>query len=547
MATQRSGRTRLVDWTRKALVFGERRDVPRPRHLPILLLSFGILLLVSFLMLSIGDRINAQGAVLTRFMARGQAPLTAQWFYPDKERDRITVVVYDEEFLSATGSAWPISYEAHADNLLRLANEHGQRPKAIFLDITFGQARQDPTLPHLAVALCQLHKAGIGVYLAALADDAGRLRVREGLNGLTDMDGQACFTLVGVDYVPDPLDGIAWTYELSRHRTFNGWDRGVTSPDARAPPYSSAAMMMAQQSEKLNLGVETAPMALIWGHNSATQEMRPTHLVHCRPGEPRWTNLIPGVLRQLWEPAIQPPLCPYHRTLSMSQLGQMTQEQLNYDLRDKFVFVGAHVPGYNDFANSPVHGLLPGVHAHAMALDNFLTYGRGYKRQANWSMPPDWHLFGAGLAVIAVVFIVHVLWRRAPRCVRVLAHRWRSRPWVGRARKTVSQWRSGYRSWSPRTRHWLAQLWMPLGWLLRLTLQTIAAMMMIGWLQKASHIGLLPVVELIGMALLAEALGVMRFLDDLLFGLPKEPRAACTPAAARDSTTTPPHTGRGNT
>lgn len=546
MMTRRKARARLVDWTRRALVFGERRDVPRPHHLPILLLSFGILLVVSFLMLWIGDRINAQGAVLTRFMARGQAPLAAQWFYPGDQRDRITVVMYDEEFLAATNSAWPIRYGAHADQLLRLANEAGQQPRAIFLDITFGQERADPSVSELADALCQVHDRGIDVYLAALAGSDGRLRVREKLNGLTNLKGEPCFTLVGVDYVPDPLDGLAWTYELSRHQTFNGWARGPSSAEARAGPYPSAAMEMARQSAKLNLGEETAPMALIWGHNSATQEMRPGNLGNCQPGERRWTNLIPRVVRQLWEPAIQPPLCPYHRTLSMGQLDHMTQEQLNYDLKDKFVLVGAHVPGYNDFANSPVHGLLPGVHAHAMALDNFLTYGQGYKRQANWEMPPDWHLFGAGIAVIATVFVVHVLWRRAPRCVRVLAYWRRERPWIGKARDTVRQWRSNYRSLSPRTRHLLGKLRSLLGWLLRLTLQSIAAMMMIGWLQKTSQIGLLPVVELIGMALLAEALGVMQFLDDLLFGLPKEPCTACIPEAARDSTT-PPHTGRGNT
>lgn len=546
MATQHNRGARLADWTRKALVFGERRDVPRLRHLPVLALSLAILLVVSFVMLWIGDRINAQGAVLTRFMARGQAPLTAQWFYPDDERDRITVVMYDAEFLAATNNAWPISYGAHADQLRRLANEEGQRPKAIFLDITFGQERADPSLQQLTDALCEVHGLGIDVYLAALAGNDGRLRVREQLNGLTNQKGKPCFTMVGVDYEPDPLDGIAWTYELSRHQTFNGWARGTTSGEARAPPYPSAAFKMAEQSAKLILGKETAPMALIWGHNSATQEMRPSNLDRCRPGERRWTNLIPRVLRQLWEPAIQPPLCPYHRTLSMSQLDRMTQEQLNYDLKEKFVFVGAHVPGYNDFANSPVHGLLPGIHAHAMALDNFLTYKQDYKRQANWEMPPDWHLFTAGLAVIATVFIVHVVWRRTPRCVRVLAYRWRGRAWVNLARRTVRRWRSRYRSLPPRANHLLGKLAGLAGWVLRLTLQTVAAMMLIGWLQKTSQIGLLPVVELIGMALLAEALGVMHRLDDLLFGQPKAARVPRPPEVASDLPT-PPHTGRGIT
>ncbi|MGQ3004501.1 MAG: hypothetical protein ACT6Q6_19510, partial [Hydrogenophaga sp.] len=107
-------------------------------------------MLVSIVFLAIGDALNAKGAVLTRFLARAQAPLTAQWSYPPQARDQITVLLYDEEFLTGTGSAWPISYGEHASNLKRLVADTNALPKAIFLDITFGQVRDDKTISQLA-------------------------------------------------------------------------------------------------------------------------------------------------------------------------------------------------------------------------------------------------------------------------------------------------------------------------------------------------------------------------------------------------------------
>jgi hypothetical protein len=127
----------------------------RPRmRLSVFIWSFAILIVVSFTMLWMGDKLNATGMVVTRFMARAQAPLTAQFMYPAKARDQITVVMYDQEFLKSNLAAWPISYQDHADWLLRLAGDPNARPRAILLDISFGQGRGDPTLPALKQALC---------------------------------------------------------------------------------------------------------------------------------------------------------------------------------------------------------------------------------------------------------------------------------------------------------------------------------------------------------------------------------------------------------
>ena len=54
--------------------------------------ALSILIAVLFTMLWLGDKLNASVMALTRFMARAQAPLTAQFYYPARMREQITVV-----------------------------------------------------------------------------------------------------------------------------------------------------------------------------------------------------------------------------------------------------------------------------------------------------------------------------------------------------------------------------------------------------------------------------------------------------------------------
>lgn len=511
------GEQARFQWLKDALDFfdhGDRWCCPRWYSLPV---SFLALLLVSVTMLAIGDALNAKGAVLTRFLARAQAPLTAQWSYPATARDNITVVLYDQEFLDGSKSAWPITYGQHADNLLRLSGEKGVRPTVIFLDITFGQERDDPTVTQLADALCAVQGMGIQVFLAGLpTGPKGELQVRSGLQ-----KGSApCFTLVGVDYFPDPLDGLAWTYELSRHWAGNRMASGP-QPIEGEPVYPSAALAIASARLKLDqtLGPEQGRMALVWGHNSASQDSRPRSLAGCHEGERELSQVIPKVLRNLFGGEARTPLCPYHRTLSADQLNYMDPSELRRYVHQKFVLVGANVPGYNDFVQSPVHGLLPGVHVHAMALDNFLTFGKNYMVDVEWSDPLHRVLVGPALMGVAAVFLVHLLWHLVRRRVAAFfAH--------AAAFEDFRRWSARYQA-SPWWARWGAlRVVRGLGWAFRLTLQTIAAMILIAVLQKVSRIGMLPVAELVGMTLVAEGLGLVRVVRDFLF----EPRPAPTPA-----------------
>lgn len=489
-----------------------------------------LLIIVSFMMLWLGDKLNASGMVLTRFMARVQAPLTAQFSYPVQARDQITVVMYDQEFLQATGSAWPISYQDHADALLRLVADPAARPKAIMLDITFGQERNDPTVSTLRQTLCSIQNDyKVPVFLAALPSPKdGRLMVRSGLSADEKKGEKICFTLVGVDYVPDPLDGIAWTYQMSRHLTDAGWQSGpAVGPDLQ-PTYRSAAMAIAQDAAHLELGEETVPLALIWGHNSANQADKPESLAGCRQGQAHWNNLVPGVLRQIWEEPSQLPLCPYHHTLSMAQLGFLTEAELAPYLTNKYVFVGAKVPGYNDFADSPVHGLTPGIYMHAMALDNLLTYKSEYKQSAEWTMPPSLDLLKPGLLAILAVFLVHI----ASEALKGLSF-W-SKPCL---KPYLPGWGTSA-NFCPRCiqtsqlrRHQAARFLLgTLFWISQITLQTMVALLLIGCLQSYFRIGMLPVAELVAMTLVTEGLEFVGKIE-----------AFFIPSESGSSKTTSPH------
>jgi len=511
---------------RDALQLGATRDGWRLPGPVALLLGFVLLAAVSFGMLWLGDRINAQGMAVTRFMARAQAPVSAQLAYPSQARDAITVVLYDQPFLKSLGTAWPISYQEHADWLGRLVDLPGARPKALMLDITFGQERPDASWSALREQLCTIARGrGIPVFLAALPDAAtGQLAIRPELMDAS-RGPERCYTLVGVDYVPDPLDAIAWSYQLQRHFDGNAWIEGP-SPDPQAhPAYRSAALAMAEDVAGIARDAHPQPMALVWGHNSAPAVSPQPR--HCVPGERRWSSLVPGMLRQLWEDEPAGPLCPYHRTLTFSDVSELDEAVLAQQIAGKYLLVGAQVAGHNDFAQSPVHGRLPGVHMHAMALDNFLTYGNDYKQSAEWSLPPPRGLLLPGLSAIAAVFLVHLGWNLARVRLR--------RRWQG-ASRWQQRWSALHAALqTPSTLRWRLA-WCALaalGWLGAITLKAIAAMALISVLQHFSRIGMLPVVELVGMTLVAEGLGYLAHLRWLLLG-PEQPAAPLSSTGDRE-------------
>ncbi|TGD74894.1 CHASE2 domain-containing protein [Mangrovimicrobium sediminis] len=71
-------------------------------------------------------------------------------------------------------------------------------------------------------------------------------------------------------------------------------------------------------------------------------------------------------------------LCPYHTQVSFSQLMSLSDEEMKSIVKGRVVLVGTSLERFPDYRFSPVHGYIPGVFYHAMALDNLIAFQDEY-------------------------------------------------------------------------------------------------------------------------------------------------------------------------
>ena len=456
-------------------------------------ISVSVLCLISLSMLWLGEKFNGENLALTRYMARVQAPMAAH-FYPDKGQEQISVLLYDNAFVRQYGPAWPISYGVHADWLDTITRNPQARPKAVFMDITFGQPRIDASLDKLIDTLCRIREErNVPVFLAALARDSdAALSIRPDMMSARGTDGEHCFTLVGESESADPLDGIAWTYPLTWRITDDAHRLpGPPQPSDRGS-YMSAAARIAQDAGGIDLGIETGPMAFVWGPSERRIDT-PSAWEECDPSLSLPALLVPGPLRDYFGMNQGSFACPTHPTLFMSDVAELSSEALAPYTKDRYVFIGASVSAYDDYAESPVQGRVLGIYAHAMALDNLIVYGKRYPQQVSWVFPPAPGLLVPAVITVTTVFGVHLVLRRLGLALV---------PFV---------WKQTYARFGA-SKHALQNKWVRvllrmMGWAIRVWFQVVIALVMIVLMQYCFRIGMLPLMELIGMTLLAEGLG----------------------------------------
>jgi hypothetical protein len=87
-------------------------------------------------------------------------------------------------------------------------------------------------------------------------------------------------------------------------------------------------------------------------------------------------------LRSAVDPNLSLP-CPAVTVLGARVVRHGDPDLVREALRGKIVLVGAEVTGVSDWQQSPVHGQIPGVVLHAMAVDNLLALGTNYARDVD--------------------------------------------------------------------------------------------------------------------------------------------------------------------
>lgn len=312
---------------------------------------------------------------IARQYAKFYAP-AAGYFYGSGNRDELTVLLIDDSALQASAQPWPPHYAYYARLMRAVGLYH---PKAIFLDIMLSEQRDDPAVSALGDVICQLSAKGVAVYLATPRNVNNELKLRPELDALSPK----CFTKVLVEYAPDEVDHLAWTYPLAAR-------------DSHGARLRTAALAIYEDTFGKPLADSEATLAVTWGLSPATNVMHPRILnadgsegaLYCRK-EADLRELSFSALHNFWIQNGKNPPCVFHETLYPSDLSTSTDDDeqlLRSRITGKVLFIGTGISATNDQVVSPIHQRVPGVYLHAMALDNLLTYGDAYRKvtQLGW-------------------------------------------------------------------------------------------------------------------------------------------------------------------
>ncbi len=336
--------------------------------------AFLILVLDPFGLEGATDR--QAGDVFSRMMAP---------FHDSAGQDAVSVVLIDEAFLEHINSGWPLSYRQQA-GLVRDILRH--KPKALFIDLLYTQRREDDGLDTYANLLAAYNSGAGGrtqipVLLAATGSDENILAKESAFQTpLVKWEGY------GGAY--PPIVGKEKTAALALYEIFcANYLAGQTSAQNAVIGKNCESAMASPTA--INPGRFTSPLSLQWGtrvaelQNGLSEDTAGTcRIIAANPYASLWESLT-----QLWlaivggfagEDRYRQP-CPYFPTISpvlFSNDANAEQTALGDALTGKIVLLGINIAGINDAAFSPVHGQLPGVQHHAMALDNLILWGPDY-------------------------------------------------------------------------------------------------------------------------------------------------------------------------
>lgn len=311
----------------------------------------------------------------------------ASSFYPEGAQDKIAVVLIDEQTLRSRGESWPPRYAYYQDVLRRIVK---QKPAAVFMDLLLEDKRSyDDSLQPSRAAMGQLlSEHPVPFYLATL--DAQSENVFAGVPGvhraIAGWSGyERDYPLVvgpGHYFADGQRIGDKPEEESSEDCTSKGQPtaalllyKDLCASDATAgcPIFDEKAFCKA--------------MAVQWGR-SVAPVVSARELIsssQCTPYDPSFSTRIGNAFASLVaafnsgrdEHAVdqvrQP--CPYAITIKEEDL---TSEKAQGRLEGRAVLIGQSLRGIHDIVESPVHGQIPGVYLHAMALDNLLNWHTSY-------------------------------------------------------------------------------------------------------------------------------------------------------------------------
>ncbi len=315
------------------------------------------------------------------FFQRIHAP-----FYSAAHQDQIYVVEISDDDLPLTADghrAWPPHFGEYAELLRRLTGSDFGRPRTVFVDLLLdNEHNDDPGIQSLCAAIGEAEAAGVKVYFADLPDyeDAPRPPLilslcerapRAAIAGWESLEGK-----YPLAFAPQSTVSVGRKPELTAAAALYRDYLAQSSGPEKAAEFEA------------RLG-NAPPVSVVWGAAAPLAEISCADIGETTPDKVRAAAKIAFAGAGLFEKQraqyeqFQP--CLFHAALSAQEIARADAFDLaSYHtlLDGAFVLVGARIRGIPDIVTSPVHGAVPGVYEHAMALDNLLVYGSDYIRSA---------------------------------------------------------------------------------------------------------------------------------------------------------------------
>ncbi|KXF82282.1 CHASE2 domain-containing protein [Enterovibrio coralii] len=359
----------------------------------------GLCIVAMFIVDPLGIRVSAEKHYEDHIL-RLLAP-----FFSETVSDQVTVVLIDEAFLEQT-ERFPVNYTNLA-RLLKVTSHH--QPKAVFFDILQHHKHSD----RFERWLKTMGKTDFPLFMASDPeyDTPRRLKnpnsIRSQLNSVSD------------------FVAVSWSGEQHYYPLLVDFE-GQTTPSAALALYR---IYCEQNTEScINKVSDTSfenSMVIQWTNKFDARQNEFRYVGESCEERPDgnlanmlntfWTLIVQGVIS---EEELDNKLrlkCPPVLTisaLSLFQPGAFNSTLLQHALNDRLVLFGYHLSGGTDNVISPVHGKLPGVYKHAMALENLVFKGENY-----WNVPASTGFFNLSIAdifeiAIQISVLFTVIWYR---------------------------------------------------------------------------------------------------------------------------------------
>jgi CHASE2 domain-containing sensor protein len=314
-----------------------------------------------------------------KMMAIDQAiAMINQLNYDSLGKEKLAVVLIDQDSMDNWGADWPLSYTSIADVVHSISCQHAL---GIFFDFTLSSKLENQKL---ANQIAQLPSSDLSCPNGRAPDSIpvffGRI---EGLNTPMQEIANKHFKSFFIDGPTG--DNI---YPPGREQFTNR-----TPPrDQASPAFGITRYFCANNVALLCSRAESAirPIDITWNAVINPFQSKTLDLDRCR-GTVTRLEIFASTVAKIFGVDValsaksSQEFCPPIFTLTAMDLnrnyGYIKRNMINPAafLNGRFVLVGANLAGLNDRIYSPVNGWLPGVYIHAMALDNLLTLENDYK------------------------------------------------------------------------------------------------------------------------------------------------------------------------